>query len=516
MDAVLTAFGLVFDPSVMLVILGAAVFGMFVGAMPGLTATMATALLVPVTFFMDPVPSLGAIVTATAMAIFAGDIPAAMLRMPGTPASAAYADESFLMTKKGQLDLNLGINVVFSALGGIVGVVFLVLCAPALAELALNFSSFEYFWLACLGLTCAVFIGTGNPVKGFVSLLIGLSVGCIGIDPAAGVPRFTFDNVDLMSGVNFIAVMIGAFAVSELLRGGVALHQEGHVIVPQVGNVFRGVGGVLRRYWVNFVRGSLLGTLIGALPGAGADIAAWVSYAVSKRFSRTPEKFGTGHLEGIVEATSSNNSAVAGAWIPALVFGIPGDSITAIVIGVLYMKGMNPGPTVFTENPQFIYAVFITFILANLIMVPLGWAAIKSMKQVLRIPRALLLPLILLFCIVGAFAMTNSGYGIVLMLIFGVLGWFMEENGIPVAPMILGLVLGEMLEQNFMTSMIKSDGAWLPFFERPIAGTLGVMTILVWLLMVARGARAALQRPAASGGGLAGPTQESSGASSPP
>ncbi|MDJ0389149.1 tripartite tricarboxylate transporter permease [Roseomonas sp. E05] len=496
MDAVLAAFGLVFDPSVMLVILGAAVFGMFVGAMPGLTATMATALLVPVTFFMDPVPSLGAIVTATAMAIFAGDIPAAMLRMPGTPASAAYADESFLMARKGQLDLNLGVNVVFSALGGIVGVVFLVLCAPALAELALNFSSFEYFWLACLGLTCAVFIGTGNPLKGFVALLIGLSVTCIGIDPAAGVPRFTFGNVDLMSGVNFIAVMIGAFAVSELLRGAVALRQEGHVVVPQVGNVFRGVGGVMRRYWLNFIRGSLMGTLIGALPGAGADIAAWVSYAMAKRFSRTPEKFGTGHVEGVVEAGASNNSAVAGAWIPALVFGIPGDSITAIVIGVLYMKGMNPGPTVFTENPQFIYAVFIIFILANIIMVPLGWVAIKSMKQVLRIPRTLLLPLILLFCIVGAFAMTNSSYGILLMLIFGVLGWFMEENGIPVAPMILGLVLGEMLEQNFMTSMIKSDGAWLPFFERPIAGALGIMTLLVWLLMLGRGARAAWRRPA--------------------
>ncbi|PHK93896.1 C4-dicarboxylate ABC transporter permease [Pseudoroseomonas rhizosphaerae] len=496
MDAILTAFGLVFDPAVMLVILGSALFGMFVGAMPGLTATMATALLVPVTFFMDPVPALGAIVTATAMAIFAGDIPAAMLRMPGTPASAAYADESYLMAKKGQLDLNLGVNVVFSALGGILGVFFLVACAPSLAEMALNFSSFEYFWLACLGLTCAVFIGTGDPLKGFVSLLLGLSVACVGIDPAAGAPRFTFGNVDLMSGINFIAVMIGAFAVSELLRGAVTLHRQGHVVVPQVGNVFRGVGGVMRRYWKNFIRGSLAGTLIGALPGAGADIAAWVSYAMAKRFSRTPEKFGTGHVEGVVEAGSANNSAVAGAWIPALVFGIPGDSITAIVIGVLYMKGMNPGPTVFTENPQLIYAVFITFVLANLIMVPLGWAAIKSMKQVLRIPRTILLPLILLFCIVGAFAMTNSQYGIVLMLAFGLLGWFMEENGIPVAPMILGLVLGEMLEQNFMTSMIKSDGAWLAFFERPIAGGLGAMTLLIWLLMLGRGARTALRRAA--------------------
>ena len=208
---------------------------------------------------------------------------------------------------------------------------------------------------------------------------------------------------------------------------------------------------------------------------------------MSKKFSKEPEKFGTGHIEGIVDATSANNSALGGAWIPALVFGIPGDSITAIVIGVLYMKGMNPGPTVFLQNPQFIYAVFLIFILANLLMLPLGWAAIKSSKQILRVPRNILMPVILLFCIVGSYAMTNSIYGIIMMLVMGVLGWIMEENGFPIAPAILGLVLGEMLEQNFMTSMIKSDGAFLAFFERPIAGVLGVTTLLVWAAMLWRG-----------------------------
>jgi putative tricarboxylic transport membrane protein len=490
MQALQAAFGLVFDPFVLMVIGLSAVFGIFVGAIPGLTATMATALLVPVTFFMPPVPALAAIVTATTMAIFAGDIPGAMLRMPGTPASAAYVDESYAMAKRGMLELNLGVNLVYSVVGGLIGVLFLIVGAPLLAEAAINFSSFEYFWLACLGLSCATMISTGHRAMALLSMLLGLAIGTVGIDPLAGYPRFTFGNVDLMSGVSFIPTMIGAFAISELLRSAGAKDQAGVLVQEKVGALFRGIGGVGKRYWRNVIRGSVVGTAIGALPGAGADIAAWVSYAMAKRFSKEPEKFGTGHVEGVVESTSSNNAALGGAWIPALVFGIPGDSITAIVIGVLYMKGMNPGPTVFIQNPQFIYAVFIIFVFANLLMLPLGWAAIKVSGRLLRAPREILLPVILLFCIVGSFAITNSPYGIVVMLIFGIVGWLMEENGIPVAPMVLGLVLGEMLEQNFMASMIKADGEFLGFFTRPIAGTLGVLTLVTWGWMLVQGLRA--------------------------
>ncbi|HVV79498.1 MAG TPA: tripartite tricarboxylate transporter permease [Pseudolabrys sp.] len=489
MDAIITALGLIFQIKVLWVICASAAFGMFVGAMPGLTATMATALLVPVTFFMDPVPALGAIVTATAMAIFAGDIPAAMLRIPGTPASAAYTDESYAMSKKGLLDLNLGVNLVFSVLGGLVGVALLIVFAPVLAEAAIQFSSFEYFWLALLGLTCAIFMTAEDPLKGITSLLFGLAINTVGIDPAAGYPRFTFGSVELLQGISFIPAMIGMFALSELLRGVVAVDQQGAVLAQKIGNIFVGVWDVFKKYWKNFIRGSAIGVVIGALPGAGADIAAWISFAISKRFSKEPEKFGTGHIEGIVDATSANNSALGGAWIPALVFGIPGDSITAIVIGVLYMKGMNPGPTVFLQNPQFIYAVFIIFVLANLLMLPFGWIAIKSGKQILRVPRNILIPVILIFCVVGSYSMTNSVFGIWIMLFMGVIGWLMEEHGFPIAPAILGLVLGEMLEQNFMTSMIKADGDPLFFFERPIAAVLGIMTVLIWGTMIWRGIR---------------------------
>jgi TctA family transporter len=497
MSALAAAAGLVFDPYVITVILASAVFGIFVGAIPGLTATMATALLVPITFFMPPVPALGAIVTASAMAIFAGDIPGAMLRMPGTPASAAYTDESYAMARKGQLELNLGVNLVFSVAGGLVGVLFLIGAAPLLAEAALNFSSFEYFWLACLGLSCATLITASGRTRAILSLLIGLAIGCVGIDPVAGHPRFTFGNVDLMSGISFIPTMIGAFAVSELLRGSVSGESTGVLVQEKVGALFRGIGEVTRRYWRNFMRGSVVGTAIGALPGAGADIAAWISYAMARRFSKEPEKFGTGHVEGVVESTSANNSALAGAWIPALVFGIPGDSITAIVIGVLYMKGMNPGPTVFLQNPQLIYAVFMIFVIANLLMLPLGWAAIKGAGKLLRAPRRILLPVILLFCIVGSFAITNSPYGILVMLIFGIVGWLMEENGIPVAPLVLGIVLGELLEQSFLTSMMKADGDPSAFFTRPIAGTLGVVTLAVWAVIAWRAIRESRRRAVA-------------------
>src|SRR5690606_2482418 len=236
----------------------------------------------------------------------------------------------------------------------------------------------------------------------------GLFIATIGIDPTAGHPRFTFGLVDLMGGINFIPAMIGMFAFAEVVRSVTAVKPQPQAPQEKIGNVFKGLGPVLRRYKLNLLRGSMIGTLVGALPGAGSDIAAWISFAVSKKFSREPEKFGTGHPEGIVDASSSNNAGLGGAWVPALVFGIPGDSITTIVIGVLYMKGMNPGPTVFLYQPELIYAVFLAFFLANLLLLPLGLAAIKSSKQLLRVPRSVLMPLILLFCIVGTFAINNT------------------------------------------------------------------------------------------------------------
>ena len=484
MDTILQAFSLILTWQVFLTVSAAALFGIFVGAIPGLTATMATALLVPLTFFMDPIQAVGAMVACSAMAIFAGDIPGALLRMPGTPASAAYTDEAYAMTRKGDAETALGASVLFAALGGLFGTMILIVAAPSLAEFALKFSSQEYFWMALIGLSCAAFIGASTPVKGIISLLIGLFIATIGIDNPAGVARFTFGSTNLMAGVHFIPVMIGLFAVSEVLRTVVSGAAPWGDVQAKVGNIFRSWGGMLKTYWRQALRGNITGTVIGVLPGAGADVAAYVSYAISRRFSKTPEKFGTGHVEGIVEAGSSNNSSLSSAWVPALVFGIPGDTITAIVIGVLYVKGLNPGPTLFIFNPQTIYAVFLIFILANLLLIPLGWLVIKLAKPLIRIPRSVLMPIILIFCIVGAFASGNAIYGVILMLIFGVIGFFMEENGIPIAPCILGIVIGPLLERSFISTMIKSNGSFVTFIERPVAAVLCAIFVFIWISML--------------------------------
>src|SRR3954451_23839151 len=488
--AVGQAFSMVFEPYTIMVMVIASLYGLFVGAVPGLTATMATALLVPVTFFMAPIPAIAAIVTATAMAIFSGDIPGALLRIPGTPASAAYTDEAYAMTRKGEAEVALGAGLVFSAVGGLFGTAVLIVAAPVLAEAALHFSSFEYFWLVLLGLTCAVFITSDQPLKGVVTLFLGLLVACVGLGNPAGFPRFTFGNAEMTGGIGMIAMMIGMFAISEVIRFVVDTSPPAELVVEKVGNVLAGQWALAKKYPVQILRGSALGTAVGALPGAGADIAAWMSYAMSKKFSKEPEKFGTGHIEGIVESGSANNSALAGAWIPALVFGIPGDSITAIVIGVLYMKNMNPGPTLFTTNPQNIYAVSLLFIVANLIMLPLGWLCIKVAKRILQVPRDILMPVILLFCIVGAFAINNTAFDVGIMLVAGVVAWLLEENGFPITPLILGVVLGGMLEENFVSSMIKADGNFAVFFSRPIAARLAALSIAVWAWPLLRRRRA--------------------------
>lgn len=493
-EHVQTALVLIVQPHVLLVIALSAVYGLFVGAIPGLTATMATALLVPITFFMDPVPALAAIVTMEAMAIFAGDIPGALIRIPGTPSSAAYVDESYELTKKGKAGYVLGVDVTVAAIGGLIGSVILILLAPRLAEVAMRFTSFEYFWLACIGLSCSVLVSKTSLVKGMLSLLVGLLLTTVGVDITLGFPRFTFGREDFLNGIEFIPAMIGMFGVSEVLRNVASGDFSFKGTTAKAERLFAGVGKTLYKYKLNILRGGLIGTFVGILPGAGADIAAWISYAASKRFSKEPEKFGTGHIEGIVDAGTANNAGLGGAWVPALVFGIPGDSITAIVIGVLFMKGLRPGPMIFQRTPEILYAVYIAFILANLLLIPFGLMAIKAGSQMLRVPRNILMPAILLFCVVGSFAINNTTFDVSIMLATGVLAYFMEANGIPVAPAVLGLVLGRLLEDSFMVSMIKSDWDLTVFFSRPVSAILGVVTILLWLSPLISGLREKLKK----------------------
>ncbi len=369
----------------------------------------------------------------------------------------------------------------FSALAGNM----LIVMAPMLAEMAFQFSTFEYFWLALLGLMCATMVARSSPIKAIAAMFLGLLITCVGIENPAGAKRFTFGIEDLLGGIEIIPVLVGVFAVSEVMRAYKA--SDIPVMAPRkFGSILKGQWALTKSHPKQQIRGNIVGIIIGVLPGAGADMAAWISYAMSKRFSKTPEKFGTGHPEGLIEAGASNNASLASGWVPSLLFGIPGDTITAIAIGVLYMKGLNPGPTLFTEKASSMYALYIVFLISNIIMIPLGIMMIRSARYVLYVPRSLIMPVIVLLCAVGSFATGNNLALVFTVASFGLVGYFMDKNGYPVAALVLGAVMGTMVEQNFVTSLIKSDGSMLPFFSRPVAAVLAFFTFaaVLWPLAV--------------------------------
>ncbi|MDD6318551.1 MAG: tripartite tricarboxylate transporter permease [Succinatimonas hippei] len=494
-DLFMQGLSLVMDPFVLLVVICSGLYGLFIGAMPGLTATMAVALLVPITFYMEPVPAIASIITMSASAIFAGDLPGTLLHIPGTPSSAAYCDDSYALSKQGKASLVLGIDLVLSAMGGLFGSIVLMCAAPALAEVALQFSSYEFFWLAVLGLSCAVLISGRSVLKGLISLLFGLLLTCVGADITLGFPRFTFDNIALLEGFSFIPAMIGMFGLAEVFKNVSQGEAKDAELISYSKKVFSGVGHVVRKLKFQLLRSQIIGTLVGVLPGAGGDIAAWICYGVGKRFSKHPEEYGKGSVEAIGNCTTANNAAISGAFIPALVFGIPGDSLTAIIIGVLFMKGLEPGPSLFSQHGDFLYAIYIVFLLANILLIPLGYLVIRCATRVLKVPSSVLNPVILGFCMVGAYAINNDNFDIECMLGFGIAAYFMIAHGIPVAPAVLGLVLGHMLENTFMQSMIKSEWDPLSFFSRPISCSLGVITILLWFMpLILKGAKKLMKK----------------------
>lgn len=472
----------VFDPFVLLVICCAAAYGVFMGAVPGLTATMAVALLVPVTFFLDPVPAIAAVVTLEACAIFAGDIPTTLLRIPGTPASAAYADDAYALTKAGQPQRALGIALFFSVIGGLFGAVVLVTSAQSLARVATEFSAAEYFWLYMLGLSCAVVVSRGSVPKALLALLIGLLLSTVGQSSVYASSRFTFGRPELYEGINFIPAMIGLFGLSEVFRNLGHLNpavDEATATRRERDSVFSALREIPRRL-VHTLRSGVLGSLIGMLPGAGGDIGAWVSLAASKKFSPTPEEYGRGSTEALADATTANSAALAGAWIPALVFGVPGDTITAIVIGVLMMKNVTPGPAIFANDAPLVYSIYLTFAVANLVLIPIGITAIKLGSYIVHLPQRVLLPLILVFCVLGAYAIGSNYFDIGVMLAMGILGFLLERREVPLAPVVLGIILGGPLEEKFVQVMTGSDANLLAFVDRRLSAPLGMLCLVLW------------------------------------
>lgn len=474
------AFETIASPTTLLVIVVSAAFGMLVGAVPGLTATLGAALLIPFTFFLDPIPAIASIIAMTAMVIFAGDIPGALLRMPGTPSSAAYTEDAYQLTRRGKGALALGVSLICSVFGGIVATLVLILVAPLLGRFAMQFTSYEYFWVAVLGLTAAVIISSRSQVKGGIALLIGLLISTVGLDVTLGQPRFTFGVSELYRGIDFIPAMIGLFGLSEVLRNVSKPRTLVHEMPPLETKGF--VRESMKTVWAyrkSAVQGAGIGSVAGVLPGAGADIAAWISYAVAKNTSKLRGFFGRGAIQPIVAAGSANNASLGASYVPTLAFGIPGDSITAILIGVLLVKGISPGPSLFTTDTSTLYSLYLVFIVSNIVLLPLGLLLIKGSTSILRVPRPALMAAIVAVSVVGAYAINNGYLEVLIVLVFGVLGVLFERNGIPLAPVVLGIVLGPIVERNFMSSVIKTDWDLLQFFTRPISAVLIVLVVLL-------------------------------------
>jgi TctA family transporter len=455
--------------------------GILVGGTPGLTATMAVALIVPITYYMDPLAGLAMILGVSFTSIFAGDIPATFLRIPGTPASAAAVLDGFEMSKKGKGSLALTIDLICSAIGGLVGVLLLIIIAPPLAKFALKFTNFQYFWLGMFGLSMSAVLTTGNNVRGLISAVLGLLVSTVGIDITTGFPRFTFGNIELMGGIGFIPVMVGLFGISEVFKN---VKNRAHLTEKTINDkidisIFETLLIVWKRKWI-LLKSSFIGTFVGALPGAGADIAAWVAYGIEKKTSKKPEEFGKGSIDGVIAPTSANNAALGGTWIPALVFGVPGDSITAIVLGAMLMYGIRPGPLIFQQSPDLVKGIFAIALISQFFLIPIGLLGIKAYGRILSLPRNIIMVFVLIFSVVGSYAIRNSIFDIYVMLFFGVVGYIFENLNIPLAPMVLGIILGPMIEDNLRVGLIKTGGNYLPFLTNPISAVLVLLIIFTF------------------------------------
>ena len=473
-------------------------YGAVFGAIPGLTATLAVALFIPIAFFLDPILALPAIIGISSVAIFAGDVGSIVARIPGTPASAAYVGEIGDVGKKKGPIYALGISALGSSVGGIIGTLLLIFSATLLAGIARNFSSFEYFWVAVLGLTAGIFAAGKHPIKGFVSLLIGLLFASVGIDPTLGYPRFHFGSPTLLGGLDYIVAMIGLFGFSEVLENLLRRRRApGHdaADIGTAGNALyqfyvQPLILISRNLWLT-VRSSLIGTFVGFLPGAGADVGAWIASTLQKMTpsrrrkdaARAAYDKDTEDDRIVLSGTGSNNAAVASAWIPALSLGLPGDTVTAIVLGVFLMKGITPGPQFFQQELSLVWTLYLAFIIANIALLPVfGFFTARIAAYVVKVPLNVLLGVIGALCVVGAYAINNNPVDVWIMAAMGVVALLLKRGGFPLAQVVLGMVLGPIVERSFMMSAIRAGWDFTRFLDRPIGMGLMVATILVIII----------------------------------
>ena len=470
------SFGNSVQPTVLLAIFSGVTMGIIIGALPGLTATMGVALLVPFTFGKPVTESLAMLLGLYCGGMYGGSISAILIRTPGTPAAAATVLEGYPLGQKGHAGRALTMALFASFTGGMIGALLMTFLSPPISVMALEFSYVEYFSLAVFGLSVIVSISGNSVVKGVISGFFGLLVSSIGFDPISGYPRFTFGFVEMLEGPAFIPTLIGLFALSEFFAG---VESMGTIerIKATAAKAFPSKADILVSA-KNIIKSSLIGVIIGAIPGTGGDIAAFVSYGEAKRSSKYPERFGTGVIEGVAATESANNACSGGAMIPLLSLGVPGDSVTAVMLGAFIIQGLQPGPLLYKEHLDVVYNVFSSMIIANIAMLIVGIVGIRFFVKVISLDKTILLPIIFILSVVGSFAMRGNIFDIWLTLVFGLIGFLLQRYGFPLSPILLALILGPMAESNLRRSLVMSNGHWGILFSRPISVVLLVLAVV--------------------------------------
>lgn len=467
-----------------LITLGVAV-GIVFGAVPGLTAVMAIALCLPLTYTMGPAAGLSLLVALYIGATSGGLISAILLKIPGTPSSIATTFDGGPMMEKGEGVKALGVGVVFSFLGTIFSIVALIFIAPWLATVALSFGPHEYFGIAIFSLTLIATLSAGSMVKGLFAGVVGFVLSTVGIAPVDAIRRFTFDQPNLNSGFALLTVLVGVFAIAEIIKVAESARGEHKTQVGQVSmKQIKGFGFSLKEFFgqiPNAVRSAFLGLGIGILPGIGAGTSNIVAYIAAKKRSKHPEQFGRGCIDGIVAPETANNAGIGGAMIPLLTLGIPGDAVTAILLGGFMIHGIQPGPMLFMSQGELVYTIFAALILASVMMLVLEFYGLRIFIKLLAVPKHILLPIILVLCVVGAFGLSSRIFDIWTIVLFGLLGYGFVKGGIPPAPFIIGFILGPMAETNLRRGLMLSDDSFMGFLTSPISGVFLALALAVVL-----------------------------------
>lgn len=464
-------------------IIGSVFLGLISGAVPGMSGVMTVVLLVPLTYSLGPIPAFLIMTSVYAAAVYAGSISAIMFRTPGAPEAVVTAIDGYKLTQKGKMDKAISAAVFASAIGGIVGTIILTFFSPQLAQWAMNFADPEYFALAIFGLSLIASLGEGNQVKAFIAMGIGLFVAVVGLDPVSGVPRYTFGIQNFMNGIEFIPVLLGIFAVSEMLRQirrGAKISTIKKIEKKYEGSLFPPFH-FFKKYGKLLSVNSIVGTFIGILPGAGATTGSLFGYSIGQKISSQGDKYGTGIEEGVVAPEVANNSAASGALVPLLALGIPGSATTAVMLGAFILHGLQPGPLLFEEQPLLVYTIFAGLFVANLSILLLNKIFVRLFSKILKIPYPILISIIMVLCMIGAYANRNSVFDIWIMLVFGVIGFYLEEYNYPMAPIILGIVLGDIAEPSLRRALQISNNNVMIFVQRPITAILLFMTIILFI-----------------------------------